>query len=365
MPSQIRVRIFRDMRAFGAKLSLFIVSLALTFLVVEIGFRIFDYRGFHANREPDWQNALLPADDPARILPRVNIQFRPDSAFRLIYDSNPDSYFDEDMSLTIRLNNHGHRGPDFQVPKPPDVYRVLVLGDSFTLGEGVRLEHTFVHRLQGIVRDRVAPNIEVLNIGVSAWNTQTEATYLEARALEFEPDLVLLVFVPNDANYVGYLDFFEDYRNSYEAPPALQKSHVASFIYTTVNREIAGHQYISNKATAAVSIKSAQRKWKQTIKSMVKINELAASVDSKFAVVMFPFMYRLNDDYPLWRLHEIVENASRENQIPYMDLLESFKGEDYVDMWVHPSDQHPNHRAHQIAAKAIANFLIEERLLVQ
>ena len=352
------------MRAFGAKLILLLISLAATFLFVEIGFRVLDYRGFHADREKDWQHALLPDDDPSRIY-GVNNQFKPDSEFRLIYDSNPDGYFDDDMSLTIRLNNHGHRGPDFQVPKALDVFRVLVLGDSFTLGEGVRLEHTFVHRLQDLVRNRVSAKIEILNIGVSAWSTSTEAIYLEERALDFEPDLVLLVFVPNDANYAAKLDLFEDYRDRFEAPTMLRKSYLASFVYMTINREIAGRKYIENKAIAAVSIKSARRKWKTTLESVVKIQSLATAVGSKFAVAMFPFMYELSDDYPLWRLHDLVENVSLENQIPYLDLLESFKGEDYVDLWVHPSDQHPNHRAHEIAAEALADFLVSEGLLLQ
>jgi hypothetical protein len=351
------------MRAIGSKLTLLLVSLALSFLFVEACFRILDYRGFHSDRVRDWQHALIPEQDESRI-PRINIQFKPNSRFRLVYDSNPAGYFDQDNSLTIQLNNHGHRGPDFEVPKPPGIYRVLVLGDSFTLGEGVRLEHTFVHRLQDLVRDRVSATIEVLNIGVSAWSTNTETIYLEKRALGFEPDLVVLVFVPNDANYAAKLDLFEDYRDRYEAPSFLRHSYVASFVYMTVNREIAGRKYIENKAIAAVSLKSAKYKWKKTLGELVRAKRLAAANGSRFAVVMFPFMYRLSDDYPLWRLHALVENACRENQIPYVDLPESFKGQDYIDLWVHPSDQHPNQHAHEIAARAIADFLIEEGLLL-
>jgi hypothetical protein len=46
-------------RAFGAKLILLFGSLALTFPIAEVGFRIFDYRGFHVDRERDWKEALV------------------------------------------------------------------------------------------------------------------------------------------------------------------------------------------------------------------------------------------------------------------------------------------------------------------
>jgi hypothetical protein len=71
-------------RAFGAKLILLFGSLALTFPIAEVGFRIFDYRGFHVDRERDWKEALVPASDPRRI-PKLKIQFNPNSQFRMIY----------------------------------------------------------------------------------------------------------------------------------------------------------------------------------------------------------------------------------------------------------------------------------------
>jgi hypothetical protein len=59
----------------------------------------------------------------------------------------------------------------------------------------------------------------------------------------------------------------------------------------------------------------------------------------------------------------LIRETARTNEIPYMDLLDRFKGERYIDLWVHPSDQHPNHREHAIAAAAMADFLIDRGLL--
>ena len=44
-------------------------------------------------------------------------------------------------------------------------------------------------------------------------------------------------------------------------------------------------------------------------------------------------------------------------------LLAAFEGHDGPELWAHPSNQHPNERAHAIAADALAGFLLREGLL--
>ena len=80
-------------------------------------------------------------------------------------------------------------------------------------------------------------------------------------------------------------------------------------------------------------------------------------------MVIFPFMYRLDDSYPFAVIHRMVEEALREHGIPVADLFPAFEGESYTRLWVHPSDQHPNDRAHAIAARAIADLLRTEGLV--
>jgi hypothetical protein len=71
----------------------------------------------------------------------------------------------------------------------------------------------------------------------------------------------------------------------------------------------------------------------------------------------------LDDECPLHPIHEKVRKASESVDIPYLDLIPAFEGYDYADLWVHGSDQHPNEIGHEIAAEAMANFLIDEKLL--
>jgi lysophospholipase L1-like esterase len=62
-------------------------------------------------------------------------------------------------------------------------------------------------------------------------------------------------------------------------------------------------------------------------------------------------------------IHRLLASYCARNGIEFYDLFGAFKGMRDRDLWVHPSDQHPNVRAHQIAAEAIARFIEERRLL--
>ena len=39
--------------------------------------------------------------------------------------------------------------------------------------------------------------------------------------------------------------------------------------------------------------------------------------------------------------------------IEYVDLLSQFRGRNEEALWVHPTDQHPNHIGHQLMAEGI------------
>ena len=97
----------------------------------------------------------------------------------------------------ININSAGFRGPEFSREKPAGVYRIAVIGDSFTVGLDVPDEKTFIHVLEtrlagcGVLQGK---KIQVLNFGVGGYGTTQELILLRKRALAFHPDMVLLMF---------------------------------------------------------------------------------------------------------------------------------------------------------------------------
>lgn len=98
----------------------------------------------------------------------------------------------------IRINSIGIRGMECTMEKGIGVYRIFVVGDSFTFGSGVGNEETFPAVLKGLLNDeRAGTHFEVLNLGIPGASTDIEYTRL-TRYLDYSPDLVILQTHPDD-----------------------------------------------------------------------------------------------------------------------------------------------------------------------
>ena len=76
-------------------------------------------------------------------------------------------------------------------------------------------------------------------------------------------------------------------------------------------------------------------------------------------VVIFPFFHELDGDYAFQPVHDIVRGHCEEEGIPVLDLRDAYSGFNGPELWVHPTDQHPNEIGHRIAADAIVRWLAE------
>jgi hypothetical protein len=87
------------------------------------------------------------------------------------------------------------------VSKQPNEYRIAVVGDSVTFGEGVpRTEDTFAQVLEDTLNQQSGRFVRVLNYGASAYSVKQMAASLEYRMADIQPDLVVLAMIPEDLN---------------------------------------------------------------------------------------------------------------------------------------------------------------------
>lgn len=169
-------------RRLAGRLLLGLLGSALAFALGELTLRWTDPFGISYHLEvgrflDPSRGAVMPAASP------LPYRLRPSAHFR--------------GSFEARINSLGLRGPEVTAKKPADHFRVLFLGDSVTFGLGVDDGECFVDR----VRDAVAggsPSVEVLNSGCPGYSGVHEAVYLQRYGLQLQPDLVLVVFIPDD-----------------------------------------------------------------------------------------------------------------------------------------------------------------------
>lgn len=204
-----------------------------------------------------------------------------------------------------------------------------------------------------------AAPVEVLPFATGNWSSADEIRFLEHLGMSFAPDLVLLVYVLNDAETEEELDLWEDFREHYESP-RFSRSYLASWIHARLARRSLARRYVDETVAAAGADRPA---WQRSMAWLARGDELARAGNARFAVAIYPFLYELGPDHPFRELHARIADFCRSGGIPVLDLLDAFEGRDHATLWAHPSDQHPNEVAHGIAADAIAEFVRETRLL--
>ena len=155
--------------------------------------------------DPPQSAALLDPDIRLEVIAQLVAENRG------IFDSHPDadvgrvqqpSLSDRKLgSILVSTNRYGMRERDYVLPKPDDVVRVVLLGDSMIFAFGAAAEDRLGAQLETWLQERsdgFEGRIECLHLGTPSWNIQAEAAYLRRQLYELDPDLVIQVVVPND-----------------------------------------------------------------------------------------------------------------------------------------------------------------------
>ncbi len=187
-------------KAFRASMAarnllLLLASLLIIFLAAELVTRLIDPRiPFQGQDDAVW-SIHRRSPDPV-----------------LVYEPRPGAcssrprVWDGEQTVTYSINALGLRDrDDLTAEKAPGTSRVIFLGDSVTFGLEVDLEQTLVKQ----VEQRLGPDVECLNLGVSGYSPLQEAALLETRGLGFDPDLVVVCYNLNDpVDFSGELGYF-------------------------------------------------------------------------------------------------------------------------------------------------------------
>lgn len=183
-----------------------------------------------------------------------------DAIFTLRPDGEGIYYFkDNSQSVSewrVTLSSQGIRDKEYG-PKAPDEFRIITLGDSYTMGHCLKREETFQYELEKLLNnERMAKRVTVINCGVGGYAPWQERIFLQKRGLGFDPDLVLLQLFPaNDVSgsytQAGkYLHAFDigwelkviDFRRQQEFPFYLERwcqrhSNLYRFLCSEYGRE--------------------------------------------------------------------------------------------------------------------------------
>ncbi len=256
---------------------------------------------------------------------------------RLGHEHHP-NVEEELYGTVIRTNSLGLREDrELELPKPADVKRLLVLGDSITLAWGVDVEEGFCARL-----DRALEGWEVINSGVGNYNSGAEAETYEKLQI-VEPDAVMLAFYINDIEKPEYCAgaLCALSHHLYLYPFLKDRFGRGSGTYIDFYKDWYGRE--SERLEADLDGLFAAAAARQQPAVLVNIPELHSFEDNPFPEVD-ALLGRVLDEHP---------------EVHFLDLRQHLAAHDPKALWVSPEDHHPNAEGHRIFAEAMLPVLME------
>jgi hypothetical protein len=332
------------LRKLAIPLILITLSSLLALSLAEVGLRLFRPVRY------------LKPPNPAASEFRGESLYRPSSVAGLSYEMVPgrDGTFE---GMQVRTNSLGMRGAEPAAPDP-SLFRVAVLGDSFTFGFGVKEEETYPAVLQRILNESPLGRerrFEVLNLGVVGYNTRDEAAVLESKALPLEPRRVIIGYVLNDPE----IDPRQSLHKYFDEPVWWRHSHVLRLLHLGWNWldvfRYGGGDYIRYLHAPG------RGKWDSVQAAFEKIRKLTVPRNIPALLVIFPLVPEKGwAGYPYRDIHLQVEEAARGAGMETLDLLPIFSRYRPRDLRLSPQDDHPSPLGHELAAGAVSECILRE-----
>lgn len=323
------------------------------------------------------------------------------------------TYHRREYTTEVSINAHGLRGPDRAYQAPPGTFRVLALGDSFVEGYSVSQDETVTARLERLLTGPRC-RVQVLNGGTAAYSTDQEYLFYREEGSRYSPQVVLLFLYYNDILANTIKMFWGASKpllvdeggvlvvSNYPVPaphkhPTVDRArepiHGSALWNWTKDRLATGAPRLFNRLArlglwdpiggeeVEVQMRVYKRRrrreieaaWNATDRILRALEREAAARHARLALVYVPSRMEVSDrDWELTKLSyglngrwdrglvaRRVAQMARSEGVPLLDLTPALRASDRGILgepyYVH--DGHWNRLGHQVAARAVRDFL--------
>jgi lysophospholipase L1-like esterase len=362
-------------------LALFGVIVAL--LLAEIMLRI----GFRRQLEVDATNSVVDE--------RLGWRNRPDWQGDHIVEGH---------IVPVVINPQGfRRSQAVSVEKPPNVRRIILIGDSVTAGFEVPAEKTFAALLEKKLNERGSQKYEVLNAGVRGYGTDQCELWLRREGVKYQPDVVVYVFCHNDLfdnlnkknkpYYTLQGDQIElhlpNTARLRKAQFVLKNLYLRRLIRRFHDRQRQGDAIVGRMETAEERRRRSEwfhkvrnmdmntPEWQLMSRLIKRMNATCRQHGAKFYVTSGVVIFEVDDDIlhqmggdrqrdgeDPYRFRERLLTICRPEGIPYVDALHVFAQHyraHHENLWW-KADNHYNEKGHALMAQVLYNALSKDLL---
>src|SRR5262245_50397205 len=327
-------------RGYLANAFMFVLTLALIAGAVELYVRLVEDDGMQFDLEM-WKYTKSVKAISSN--PFIGHEHRP----------NTDAFL---MGVHVTTNSAGFRDEEIPIERRPGSTRIMMLGDSVLFGWGTKQDETVAARLKQAWR-QAGRDVDVINTGVGNYNTIMEVQFFLTRGYQFKPDIVVLNYFINDAEPIPRYDY--DFIERVSAAWVYYGSRL-----DVVERELRLGQQTDWRTYYRNLYDDARNPggWQGVESSIRKLAAYCRDNGIRLLIVNYPEL-RVLDPYPFPEVQRRLAALAADLEVPYLDLLDSLRGEPPEKLWVTPPDPHPNGYAHGLFAKAIEKWTEREKLL--
>jgi len=353
-----------------------VASLCVTFLLLEVGIRIASPQDLGFWDSHSFRRNLSTSPHFVENIPHGRARF---------------------IGVPVAINSLGLRGDEISVPKRPHTIRIVAVGDSITFGYGIPVEDTYAKILERRLNESSSggTRYEVLNGGTLGGSLGDYLHFLNQKAEELQPDVILIGLCLNDVlvysesgsisdtgaqwhgGRLSLTRWFSQFLLRHSQLYLFCYARLKSFLYSSgaldIN-EIRGSDFVA----LAPPSEYQKQAWESSLGMLSQIAVFCRNHGYRLIVVAFPmqmqlsatelqfyrenYRLRLSDDIlsgePQQRLRAYTQAAG----VTLVDLLPVYRGYNPKDLYLHntmiPSDPtHPSIKGNQIAADEVFRVL--------
>lgn len=271
--------------------------------------------------------------------PEVYYQLRP----------NLDTWF---RGKRFRTNSRGLADQEYSVEKDEDVFRVVVVGSSWTMATGVEPEEAWHAVLEEQLNaEYPGQRFEFVNFAVEYYGLRELVGTVRHRALDWQPDLIHVDLT----SFTCYL--------LWEPPPPVQQlpEQTTPMLQSYFLREVDSAlklgvfpTEVAERPTVGLDMELNDR---QVLRALQEIQEMAEAVDIPVTFSWLSF------SLPGRKLSQNMQELADKRSMTYIRAYEVLTGEGAARRQISAADKHPNAYSHQLIAERVRRDLSNSNLL--
>ncbi len=246
--------------------------------------------------------------------------------------------------LSLTSNSHGFRDRR-ELNKSDNRVRIMVLGDSMVLGQGVEEDERFTNILENM-----EPSWRIDNLGMTGFGPDLMLRALQEVGLQFNPDVVVFSMYTDDFRRVH--PYYSGM--GYRSPRFTLRSGKLVFIpYPTLNTLERTHLF---QVLHKIYWKLFNKEYKLTEAILIRFIELSHLYHFVPVIIFIPgSSEHVNDK----ERRQWLGSFAKDQDISYLDLSVAIHRVNRNEAYI-PKNAHFNVQGHEIVAREIHRFLKEQ-----